>query len=388
MVRIIYGIQSDGLGHYGRSRAVIDYLLSKGHKVKILTAEKAYQFLKDKYDVENIEHIHFIYNNNRVDYVKTIAKISLKLSKIIKNGYLKVRKTIKKFKPQVIISDFEIFTTRVAYELKIPLISIDNIHSITHTYARKAVDEKYKKFEIEQKIGITTLVPNADHFFITSFFDCPVTDKDSVTIIPSLIRKDIIDMKKRIEQRKNKLSKNSKKKGKYMLVYQTSDTNKKLVPELNKIKDMKFVVYGFKIDKKINNCILKKHSQDEFLEDLEYSDAIITNGGFTLMSEAIFLHKPVLSNPIECQYEQILNATYLENLNFGKFVEKITANSVRKFLSKLPIYKKNILNYDQKNNSLAFKKIEDKILEFSKKKNKRNSIKKKLSKFKAKIIGK
>lgn len=384
MARIVYGIQSDGLGHYGRSKAVIDYLISRGHKVKVLTAEKAYLFMKDKYDVENIERVFFIYRNNRVDYLKTALKATIRIGKILKNGYFKTRKIIKKFKPDVIISDFEIFSTRVAYDLKIPLISVDNIHSITHTYARRVVSEKYKRFEVEQKIGVTTMVPTADYFFITSFFDCPVTDEDSVTIVPSLVRKDIIDMKKRLESRKKKDKKDAVRKGKkdkpeeFTLVYQTSNTNKRLVPELNKIKNKKFIVYGFNIDKIIGNCTLKKHSTDGFLKDLENSRAIISNGGFTLISEAIFLHKPVLSNPIECQYEQILNATYVEKLGYGIFADKITAKVVKKFLGNLNSYEKNLEGYRQKDNSLAFKSIEKKIEELKNPKKKRKTIKEKI----------
>lgn len=384
MARIVYGIQSDGLGHYGRSKAVIDYLISRGHKVKVLTAEKAYLFMKDKYDVENIERVFFIYRNNRVDYLKTALKATIRIGKILKNGYFKTRKIIKRFKPDVIISDFEIFSTRVAYDLKIPLISVDNIHSITHTYARRVVSEKYKRFEVEQKIGVTTMVPTADYFFITSFFDCPVTDEDSVTIVPSLVRKDIIDMKKRLETKRKKDKKDASKKGKkdrpeeFTLVYQTSNTNKRLVPELNKIKNKKFIVYGFNIDKIIGNCTLKKHSTDGFLKDLENSRAIISNGGFTLISEAIFLHKPVLSNPIECQYEQILNATYVEKLGYGIFADKITAKVVKKFLANLSSYEKNLEGYRQKDNSLAFKSIEKKIEELKNPKKKRKTIKEKI----------
>ena len=383
MARIIYGIQSDGLGHYGRSKAVIDYLISRGHKVKVLTAEKAYQFMKDKYDVENIERIFFIYRNNRVDYLKTAMKATIRIGKILRQGYFKTRRIVKKFKPDVIISDFEIFTTRVAYDLKIPLISVDNIHSITHTYARRVVDEKFKRFEVEQKIGVTTMVPNADHFFVTSFFDCPVTDEDSVTIVPSLVRKEIIDMKKRIEKRKatekkRKSKRSGEDRNEFTLVYQTSSTNKRLVPELNKIKDKRFIVYGFNIDKTVGNCTLKKHSTDGFLKDLEESRAIVSNGGFTLISEAIFLHKPVLSNPIECQYEQILNATYVEKLGYGIFAEKITAKNVKKFLSNLKQYEKNLEGYRQKDNSLAFRSIEKKILELKNPNRKRRTFKEKI----------
>ena len=44
----------------------------------------------------------------------------------------------------------------------------------------------------------------------------------------------------------------------------------------------------------------------------------MAGGGFTLMSEAVYLHKPLLSVPVVGQFEQVLNALYLQALNFGR----------------------------------------------------------------------
>ena len=40
--------------------------------------------------------------------------------------------------------------------------------------------------------------------------------------------------------------------------------------------------------------------------------AVITSAGFTLLGEAVYLHKPVLAIPVEGQFEQILNAHYVD----------------------------------------------------------------------------
>ena len=44
---------------------------------------------------------------------------------------------------------------------------------------------------------------------------------------------------------------------------------------------------------------------------------VVTGGGFSLLSEAVYLGKPVLSVPLRGQFEQLMNARYLEREGFG-----------------------------------------------------------------------
>lgn len=355
MAKIIYGIQSDGLGHYSRSKAVINFLISKGHKVKILTSEKVYDFLKKDYDCEKIGRINFTYKNNRVDYPQTLFNIFLNFRNIYKEGFRKTKKIIKKFDPDLVITDFEIFSSLVANQKNIPLISIDNIHSITHTQAPEEVSKKYQIFSNEQKLGINLVIPRADYFFITSFFDAKVKDSRRVMIIPSLLRQSILDSKE-IKQKD------------HILVYQTSKTNKKLFSALKKNNEQKFIIYGFDINKKDSNLTFKKYSQDGFITDFAQSKAVITNGGFSLISEAIFLQKPILSNPIKGQFEQILNATYVKKLGYGLFYDEISAQAVSELIKGIPKFKKNLSKNKQKDNSYSFDMIYRKIKQLSKSK--------------------
>ena len=353
MKKIIYGIQSDGLGHYSRSKLVIDYLIKKGYKVKIITSDKPYDLLKKDYDVEKIERINFVYSNNRVNYTKTLYSNFVKFPRIVRESMRKTKKIFHEFKPDLAISDVEIFTTRTARKFRIPIIAIDNIHSIARTNARKVVKKKYKIFEAEQRSFIEILTPKTKflkHYFITSFFNAKPTRKKT-TIIPSLIREEIIELK------------NSKEKD-YVLVYQTSKTNKHLFPALKEIKKEAFIIYGFDIEKKEKNLTFKKTNvSNEFLKDLSECKAIITNGGFSLISEAIFLGKPILSNPVSGQFEQILNASQVEKEGYGMFVSKITSDKIKLFLRNLDNYKQNLAKYSQIDNKTSFSEIESKIKE-------------------------
>ena len=61
----------------------------------------------------------------------------------------------------------------------------------------------------------------------------------------------------------------------------------------------------------------RPRSVDGFLEDLVTARGVITGGGFSLLSEAVYLGKPVLSVPLRGQFEQLMNARYLEREGFG-----------------------------------------------------------------------
>lgn len=55
-MKILYGVQSDGMGHALRSYAVIQYLLSQGHTVKVVTSGRALEFFqKNGIDVQEVE---------------------------------------------------------------------------------------------------------------------------------------------------------------------------------------------------------------------------------------------------------------------------------------------------------------------------------------------
>ena len=58
------------------------------------------------------------------------------------------------------------------------------------------------------------------------------------------------------------------------------------------------------------NVELRDFDETRFAADLRSARAVIANGGFTTLAEAIRLGKPVLSIPVRHQGEQELNAAY------------------------------------------------------------------------------
>ncbi len=92
-------------------------------------------------------------------------------------------------------------------------------------------------------------------------------------------------------------------------------------------------------------------SEAGFIDDLASCRGVIAAGGFTLMGEAVFLHKPMLSVPLTGQFEQVLNARYLEREGFGLAADDLDDPTVLpRFLERLPDCARALGGYQQDGN--------------------------------------
>jgi uncharacterized protein (TIGR00661 family) len=236
-----------------------------------------------------------------------------------------------KFKPDVVITDFEPVSCYAALLLNKKCISIDNQHIINTKLNIKT--NPIKQFVLW--LVIKSVIPKANHRLVTTFFYPPV-HKKRTHLFPTINRKEILDAKS--------------KKGSHILVYQTSKSNKKLLPSLRQLPHS-FVVYGFDKEKTIGNVHFRKFDEKGFIKDLSTSKAVITNGGFTVIGEALHLQKPILSVPVKRQVEQIINAVYLERMGYGKCYKHTNKRNIQEFLSNLNQYQKNVKKYKPQDNS-------------------------------------
>jgi uncharacterized protein (TIGR00661 family) len=124
--------------------------------------------------------------------------------------------------------------------------------------------------------------------------------------------------------------------GEHILLYSTTGEDEEQLREiLSKFEDQKFYIYGFKKDLEYKNCIFKKRSTDGFLADLASARGVIASAGFSLISECLHLKKKMLMLPLTGQYEQIINAYYIEKLGLGISAKKLNKAVLTKFLNEL-----------------------------------------------------
>jgi uncharacterized protein (TIGR00661 family) len=349
-MNILYGVPGEGMGHATRSKVVIDFLL-QNHNVQVVSSSRAYQFLNKNFPnrVHEIEGMHFAFKESEVSKSGTLL-LNLKNShKLLFKNFQEFLLIKKDFKVDLVISDFETFTTLFAKRYKLPLISIDNMQIINRCKLDIKIPTEEKKNYLISKAIVKIKVPRANHYFITSFFDA-VIRKDNTTIVPPIVRKSIIDAKT--------------KNGKHILMYQTSSKRNDIAKILHQIPEQIFYVYGFNNDLVDKNVIFKSFSEEGFVSDLANAKAVIANGGFSFISEAVYLKKPIFSFPLKNQFEQFVNAAYVDKIGFGSHFEDFTAQNLKTFLNKLPIFSENLKNYNQTGNQLLFKYLAEKINDY------------------------
>ncbi len=145
-----------------------------------------------------------------------------------------------------------------------------------------------------------------------------------------------------------------------MLVYQTSDTFHDLVPTLQRLPGT-FFVYGLKRDEVLGNVTLKGFSEAGFVRDLASARAVLAGGGFSLMGEAVYLGKPMLSVPLKGQFEQTLNALYLQKLGYGEYHRELSERAIAQFLERSPEYARNVAAHRQDRNHAILAKLDSLI---------------------------
>lgn len=342
MARILYGVAGEGMGHAVRSKSILEELTKK-HNVKVVSSGNAYTYLSKFFDVSKIGYFKIIYRNNKAANFLTFLNNFFVFPVIISKSW-KIKKIIKEFKPGIIITDFEPFVVYFSLFKKIPVISIDNQHLIRKIKLYK-LKKKYVVYRLITKIIILLFIIKANKYFITSFYNLKSYGEKFIIIKP-ILRKEIINAKH--------------KKGKHILVYQTSKSNKNLITALTNVNE-NFIVYGFKEKKKIKNVVLKENDEKEFIKDLVSSKAVITNGGFTLITEALYLNKPILSIPVKKHFEQIFNALLIHKLNFGFFSEDSNKEVIDEFIKKIPHIRNIQKKYKKYNNNSAFRQINEAV---------------------------
>lgn len=339
-MRILYGVVGEGMGHAMRSRVVLEHLVAQGHEVSIMTSGRAVDFLSKRFsDVKSIHGLHIVYEENEVKRGKTLWSNLLEGSRGLPKNIAAYVERIDKFAPAVVISDFESWTYFYAQAHRIPIISIDNMQIIHRCAHPKEIIAGHRTdFEIA-KAFVKGKLPFCNHYLITTFFEAEIR-KPRTSLYPPILRPEILEAEST--------------DGDHLLVYQTAEGHETLVETLRE-SGLECRIYGLRrgIEEEVveGNLRYRPFSERGFVDDLASARGVIASGGFTLMGEAVYLRKPMLAVPLAGQFEQVMNARYLEHLGYGKYAADLDdAATIRAFLEAIPQAREALAGYSQDGN--------------------------------------
>ncbi len=359
-MRILYGVVGEGMGHATRSRVVIEHLLGAGHEVDIVVSGRAHDLLREAFggeggaDVRRIHGLHMVYADNEVQKRLTLLGNLEALRTGLPTNVKAWSDAMERWEPDVVISDFESLSYLYARLHRIPVVSIDNMQVINRAWHPDELIAAHKRSFLLSKAIVKTKLPGCDHYFITSFF-FPETRKERTTLVPPILRPVVLEAAKKA------------RRGDHVVVYQSGESHDALVDVMRGFSDTEFRVYGLRRDitetERDGNLVFRPFSETGFIDDVATSRAAIAGGGFSLMGECVFLHKPLLSVPLSGQFEQILNAGWLQHLGYGLHRQHIEAADVAELLERAPEFAENLAAHRQDGNRMLLGALDAKLAE-------------------------
>ncbi len=329
-MRFLYGVCGEGLGHAARSEAVIHYLLSKGHRVTILASGRAHQYLRRRFrDVHEIPHLPLVYEDGRLCHARSALRILKEFLAQYAGTIRRLSSLAAKKRPDVAVSDFEVFTSIIASRHGAPLISAENI---SHPYLLRMSGWPAGTTLLGrwyERLAMLSATRGAAYHVIPSFAG-GVPRRPGVLVTSPPVRPAIRSLRPR--------------NGTHVLVYQTSETCTRLLQRLARLPG-EFIIYGFGSRPRQDNLSFFANNDSLFPRHLAAAKAVITGGGFTLISEALYLRKPVFSAPLERHVEQNVNGLLLEQAGLGEWGLDPGVERLRAFLARLPRYRRRLAGY-------------------------------------------
>lgn len=339
-MKILYGVVGEGMGHAVRSRVVLEHLLSRGHEIEIMASGRAADFLAARFrGVRRIHGFHIVYGENQMRLAATVGSNLVSTAAGIPKNVSAYFDLVRGFAPETVISDFDSWTYLYGKAHGLPVISVDN-NQIIHRgrHPAEVVAGHELDFQLTRAF-VGAKLPFCLHYVITTFF-FPELRKPQTTLVPPILRPEVLSA--------------HSVRGDHLLVYQTAEGNTGLARTLAGT-GMECRIYGMRrgIQEEQVEGNLRYRPFDEagFIADLASARAVICGGGFTVLGEAVYLRKPTLSVPVRGQFEQVLNARWLERLGYGRYAESLQDPAVvHRFLEAIPSCEEKLAGYHQDGN--------------------------------------
>ncbi len=320
MARIVYATAGEGFGHASRVQLIGQRLLDAGHDVIFAASLRALHYLRPYFGPRVHEIFGLSYDYSR-GYVAPVATFWKNLKHFPQGHRVNrefFRRICEPFEPDLVITDFEPFAAWWAWRHRVPFLSIDNEHLLTLC----RLDHTWRDLwgRVSARVVVRCHYFGARAYVVTSFFrpeHC-----GAVVLAPPIVRPAIAQLQ-------------ASDAG-HIVIYATTGTHEQLWREvLGEFAPQKFYIYGFNKNAEAGNCIFKEASTEGFARDLAATRGVIASAGYSLISECLYLRKKILLLPLAGQYEQMLNARYVEKLGLGVWAKQVDRAIVARFLDRL-----------------------------------------------------
>jgi uncharacterized protein (TIGR00661 family) len=311
-VKIFYGICGEGLGHSGRSLALIERLTALGHRVTIFSFADALQALTNSgYQPHRIEGLRFrLTSRGGVNLLGTAGNFIRYLGDRRESIDL-IRQMATAERPDLFITDFEPLTAMAAQSLGIPCVSVDN----QHRFCQPLGDYFPVHLRVYARLAgyfVRHWIRTPTQCIVAVFHECP----------PSPYYRRVNTM---VRQRVARLQPTEDD---HILLYSRGELARRMARIASAVPQ-RFIAYGLE-GFSADNIESRPICYDRFAADLASCRGVVCTAGQQLIGEARFFGKPMLVVPLPNQHEQEINAWYVRRAGIGDYcsIEQLTRKRI------------------------------------------------------------
>jgi uncharacterized protein (TIGR00661 family) len=345
-VRIAYGVHGYTRGHATRAASILTELVQR-HDVRIYAGGDAYEALSPKFDVTEIPVLGFSYGKpGQMSKLDTARQNLPKVVDLFTRGpqFARVASSLRRFDPDVVISDAEAWTHRAALALGIPRIGFD--HFGVMVYCKVPMPLTDRLISVLDRTVYRTLMGEPERILVSSFYDADPNSLD-VRIVGPLVGDDVAALKPSL--------------GEHLLVYlnmgvsQLTDRVRGALAECG----APVRAYGPGFEGKDGNIQFHRPNREGFLADLASCRAVVSTAGNQLVGEALHLGKPLMVMP-EATVEQRLNASAVARMGIGEVTsfDRLDAGQIRQFLADRERYARAAVRHAKNGRRAALERLE------------------------------
>ncbi len=314
VVRVLYGIQGEGRGHATRSARIVRALMERGHDVLVMTGGDALSVLDPRrFRLMEIPLLRYRFTaRGAMSLWRTFAGNVVPLIQIglrHSAAFRAAEEQARRFRPDVVISDFEPMACRLARSLHAPLVAVDHQHFLTETVL-PPLRGLGSRLELWVYRFCTQLLSGwPRRIVVSSFHHFPKRRGSRAVFVGPFLPVD----------RESYPAAD----GAVVTVYLKHPRYLGgLLPVLAALGEQTFEIFSGWTTEQLaaerpGHIRLRPISPSGFLASLARSRALLTTAGNQVLGEAIAFGKPVLALPEADVVEQELNALALERSGCG-----------------------------------------------------------------------
>lgn len=301
------------MGHAGRSLALIERLLTLGHRVTIFTFADAFRLLANSgYEPRHVDGLQFrVTPAGGVNSLGTVCNY-FQFLRSRRASLDLVRQLAIAERPDLFITDFEPLTAIAAASLGIHCVSVDNQHRFCEPLGA-AFPLHLRAYGRMAGQFVERWIKRPWQCIVAVFHRCPTSQK--FRRVDALLRERFTQL--------------VPSNGDRILLYVKGPMGQRLA-QIASTVPARFVAYGCS-GVAAENIEYKETNSDQFIADLASCRGVLCTAGQQLIGEARYFGKPLLVVPMPQQYEQEINARYARSEGIGDYcaIDELTSARIQ-----------------------------------------------------------